>query len=595
MLPEILFKVRAMVLIAVALGVWWGWLLDQLKPVHRLIAGLIRLLLMLCFVLVAAVFFHSIYAQYAGDWTFWTVRLFNFVTAPAQFWPILGFLAGWFGYRRRRDIDEFVFSPARPSPSGAAKDDLAGDTAPLEPVKSKKTAAQGLLARIAGLPLLGALILIAVLIFLGPELRSRLESLKFGDVEARFVAATQYSLRTTFTGFAPNIPIGESSSGLESYLEIDGRIQKEIMKRHVTADRDPVSEHKRLVKFHKEIVFPFADAMSCYIRTFARSDIELQRKSIRLALAWKEFSTQLAGPAAQRMMTRKDFVDRVNDTLALAREYAQAVSEKSPCWRAVPPDTPPVEEYWNHVSELFSSGYVIAFVANLIASTHDYEQPVEYLDTMAIFLDKSPVQRLGQVHFYLQRAAAKDYARWYPHDAASDLRHARSIIEELIGIVTGSAGADRQLILHLRHDRAATLNTEIFSTVRVSFEGYRLSPDQIAALEAAAAELLKWIKQYSPKALGDDPDQVFAGPTVNLIATAYDTLAVGEVAVGDSKGDRSKDRCARILEYLAKSKDLFQWWSQLRIQRGLDRPSDYRSTFRTLDAHHQLYASFCNQ
>jgi hypothetical protein len=590
-----LFRIRAMVLIAVALGIWWGWLLDQLKPVRRTIAGLFRFLLMFCFVLVASVFLHSIYAQYAGDWSFWTVRLFNFITAPAQIWPILGFLAGWFGYRRRRDIDEFIFSPARQSPSGAAKDESAGDAAALEPTKSRKTAAQGVLARLAGVPLLGALILIVVLIFLGPDLRSRLELLKFGDVEARFVAATQYSLRTTFTGFAPNIPIDESSSGLEQHLEIHGRIQKAILRPHVTAERDALGEHERVVRFHKEIAFPFADTMSCYIRTFARSDFELQRKSIKLALAWREFSNQLAGSAARRMMLRNDFVDRVNDTLALAREYAQAVPKQSPCWRDVPPETPPVEEYWNHVSELFSSGYVIAFVANLIASTHNHEQSVEYLDTMAMLLDKSPAQRLGQVHFYLQRAAAKDYARWYPHDAAYDLRHARRIIEELTGLVTGSAGVDRQVILHLANDRAGTLNIEIFSTVRLSFEGYRLSPDQIAALEAAAAELLKWIKQYSPTALGDDPDQGFAGPTVNLIATAYDTLAVGEIAVGDAKGDRSKDRCARILEYLAASKDLFQWWSQLRIQRGKDRPSDYRSTFRTLDAHHQLYASFCNQ
>ena len=578
----------AMVLIAIGLGIWHGWVIEQLNPRGKPIGCVLRSVLSLAFLFVALVFFHSLYARYTGHWTCWTVRLFNFLAAPAQLWPIIGFVAGWLGFRRRGAIAELL-APAPPP-------EQTGGETPSEEPKPKKAAAAGLLAGFVGLPLAGVLTVIAVLIFLGPELRSRLESLKFGDIEARFIAAAQKSLQTMFPGFVHNIPIAESGSGLKSQLELNGLILEEIMKRVGTADvdRDAIrAEHKRVVDFHIAVIFPFADAMSCYLKTFSQRDFDLQRKAIKLALEWKDSSIRWAGRA--RSMPDPDFARQVAETSDLGRAYAEAAAKSSVCVAPQPRPTPATGRFDDALPALFSNGYVIAFVANLIASTHDYEQAVEYFNAMAGALDKHPTQRPGQMHFYVKRAAAKDYARWYPRDAGADLRHARSIADDLIVTVTGSAGVDRRLALHLGKERANNLNTEVFSTVRDWHEGYRLSPDQIGLFEEAAAELQKWIKQHSPKALGDDPADDIAAHTVHLIATAYDTLALSEIAIGDFKADRSKDRCARILDHLAKSKDLFQWWSQVRIRRNLATESDYRSHFRTIDAHYQLYGSFCGQ
>jgi hypothetical protein len=572
-----------MVLIAIALGVWWGWLVEPIRlavscrTVCRILAGL-------ALAAVAVTFAHAVYSHSAGNWTSWTVRLFAFVTAPPQLWPIVGFLAGWLGYARRRQLSDLI-NPAAPRQPRKSPQDEQPD----------KSAGGGLLGKIVGLPLLGVLVIVALLFFIGPELRSRLELLKFGDVEARFVAAAQKSLQTTFTAFAPNAPISESNSESKSQLEIDRLLQEEIMKRLGTAANDRVAiqaDHERVMKFHADIIFPFADAISCYLKTFAQQDTDLRRRATRLALAWKEFSIKATGaPWPARDL---EFSSHIAETFALAQNYAESASGSPSCTPPQLQQAPSGDRFKDDLPALFANASVIAFVANLIASTHDYEQAVEYFNRMASVVDRRPTGRHGQMHFYLKRAAAKDYARWYPRDARSDLRHARGIAEELIGIVTPSVGIDRRLLLYLEKERAGVLNTEIFSTVRDWHEGYRLTRDEIDALEASAAELQKWSRQHSARALGEDPDEVIVAPTVHLIAVAHDTLAVAEIALGESKGDRSKDRCARILDHLAKSKDLFQWWSQVRIKRGRANESNYRSHFRTIDVHYQLYASVCN-
>ena len=590
-----------MVLVAIGLGVLFGWLHEvwcrrlhqQLRPAGARVGLLPRLFSTLAFLVVAALFGYALYAQYVENWTHWTVRLFDFVTAPAQLWCIIGFLAGWLGYRYRTAL--FGTSPRAHATENA--DAGMGDEL-VPPQQNKAGQASGLLGKLTGLPLLGALAFVVVLSILGPELRARLESFRFGDIEARFAAAKQSSLRTTLAQFAPGPPMGGSTSALKKQFEMNSRVREVIVNHLVLSDANRAATRAadaRAAAFHDAVVFPLADAMACYMSTYTQPEAQLRSKSIKLALGWKDFSTKLAGDPAQDAVQAAEFAKRVNETFVLAQDYARAARELPSCRGAtVPEQAPNPAQFQGSLAELFSNGFVITFVGNLIASTHDRAQEVEYLDAMAGRLDQSTVASAGQIRFYLERTTAKGYAGWYPRNADGDLQQARAISDELVKTVTPSAGAYERLVLYVGQQRAFILNMEVFSSVHDWHEGYRLSPHQMARLEEGMGELRKWIRQFSPKALGRDPDEVVVAPTINLIATAYDTLAMAEIVVGESKSDRSKDSCARIADDLATAQDLYQWWAQVRVRRGKDQLSDYRTVFRTIDAHHVLYTSFCN-
>jgi hypothetical protein len=70
-------------------------------------------------------------------------------------------------------------------------------------------------------------------------------------------------------------------------------------------------------------------------------------------------------------------------------------------------------------------------------------------------------------------------------------------------------------------------------------------------------------------------------------------LAMSDIVIGESKNDRSKDRCARVFDRLATAESIFRRWSQLRIRRSQSTESEYSSIFRTIDAHRELYESIC--
>src|SRR5262249_35831867 len=141
---------------------------------------------------------------------------------------------------------------------------------------------------------------------------------------------------------------------------------------------------------------------------------------------------------------------------------------------------------------------------------------------------------------------------------------------------------------YLRNTRAGFLNMEIFSRFHEWLEGHRLSPSDIETLEALSGEFMAWLQTQSPTALADNIDDWMAPSAIHLAATGYDTLAMNDIVIGQSKNDLSRDRCARILERLATSRNIFEFWSPIYVRSGKGSYSTFRGIFRTLDAHRDL-------
>jgi len=605
-----------MLLLAFLLGLWFGWIVEtfgrQLKKERKqplLSSNLSISIVSAVFAMAAGVFIYAFVARKMGAWDSWAIRVVNYMAEPDQVWPMLAFLGGWLGFHYRRPLGAFVTSLFVHSSSHSrneARVRSKNSDSKINVAESVK--AREWLTAAGGLPIIAAVVAILALLFFGSDLRSRLESLKFAGVEARFLAAaSQHSMRNTFyeAGFLPIAMIAESGSNLKINLEINGRIQERIIDRFKFAETSPltvVARRKLIERFHDTISIPFADAVSCYGRL---SGTDIQYKAIKVARAWSGLSETIAGRAvgqefqieAIREKFAKEFGPKFEKVVADTLDLASSIQNESGCESFLSKSPSQLAEpFEGYLPQLFSDGYVIVFVASLIASTQNYDPAIEYLNRMGGFLAKDVTEEMGQAYFYLKRAAVKQYAHWFPRDGASDLERVREIIEGVLVTVTDpktSAGnIDKQAVAYLNLEKARALNSEIFALVSDWQEGHRLSGSEIDLLDRLSDELQKWFRSRSPTVLADDIKDPMTTPTIELIATAYDTLAMSDIATSDSRQKRTKDRCPLIRERLILSKNLFQWWLPKRQPPAAD--SFYRSIIKTIDTHYELYDSFCN-
>src|SRR6266508_557939 len=142
-----------MVLAFFVVGLWFGWLVEtyrRLRPKAQDESDSVtpkQIIAALAFVIVAGALVHSLLAAHLRIWDSPTIRIVNFITAPAHLWAAGAFVVGWLSYRQRKLIAAYLRSLLVKPPAWLT--------------------AGGALAIVAGL------IVVVALIVLGPEFYSR--------------------------------------------------------------------------------------------------------------------------------------------------------------------------------------------------------------------------------------------------------------------------------------------------------------------------------------------------------------------------------------------------------------------------------------
>ncbi len=604
-----------MLLAAFALGLWFGWLAEIFRREHgsqlrRLSQSTLFLAVLgAAFVVGACLLVFSLLAQHLGIWDSLALRFVNFVTARAQVGAITAFIAGWLCYRKRPAIFAFLRLRDADTPTPHRGRDRSDD----EKKSSSETSAGTTFTRTARLLILGAAMVFVGILYFIPELKTRLQSLKFGDVEARFVSATQNSARMSSpdTGFLTPTMINESRSRrLAEELKVVDRIRQAIAASRSIPPDVATAEGKLTNHFYRKVGFPAAEAVACYLSVSSLVKENLRVDANAVARKWIKFSTDVYATDAKtqnRVLTDTEIDERfkqvVDSTFALIKSIENVIpktdrsSEWSECKNvssAVPSQSR--DPFKGNVSELMSHGYVISFVGGLAASVVGYQESVQYLNQMGLFLNKGETQLPEQMYFYAKRDEAKGFARWYPPDELSDLSQARDLAARIMATLRLSTSkSDSRIISFVATRQANITNSELYFLAHHWEVGNRLSPDEIDSLEGLSKELQTWLNSQSVTALADqlrgDPliDDPLIGDRLNLVAGGLDTVVLAEFAIGELRQDRNDDRCGRIAGWLARSRRAFE----LGQEKGVKTKPEYRAVFRTLDAHYEMYRSIC--
>lgn len=595
-----------MLLAAFALGLWFGWLIEAfrkkyLSESYPFVQSTLSLAVLgAAFVLGALLIVYSLLARYLGILDSRALRLVDFVTAPAQLWAIIAFMAGWLGYRKRLALARFFSASSSAAPDVAPPDDV-GSHGRSAPATGASTFT--IIPGTARLFISGIAILIVGILYFVPDLRTRLQSLKFGEVEARFVTATQTSIRDQKfpdIGFESSTMIFGVRSTLENELKIVRNIGPKLAAGLSNSTIQPGQTDGRLTfDFYQQIAFPTADAVACYLSVYSRVKTDLRPAIANVARRWIEFSRTAVAkppttkPAKEEATPEFDPVRSATSDLLTAINAAVATSSGAPKSKCNKETYSLGEQSIDkkYMPELFTHGYVISFIASLAASALSNEQSVEYMNDMAPFLNAEEVELYEQLFFYMKRDEAKTLAGWYPPDHVEDLSRARELADQIIvKLRRPGSDADLQMISHISTQRASIINSELYELAHRWAEGRSFSPEEIESLEGLSKDLQIWLNAQSLTSLADKKDEPMTRWRFAVVAGAYDTIALGQFAIGDLRQDRA-DRCGRILHWLIKARNASERAGKLQI---LER-SELRSVFRTLDAHDDMYRNICTR
>lgn len=289
-----------------------------------------------------------------------------------------------------------------------------------------------------------------------------------------------------------------------------------------------------------------------------------------------------------------------------------------------------VETLEPHLTDIPAYGFAVAFVSDLELLTTTPERDLEFLENIAPYVDNKPHTLIAQAHFFFKRARAKLAAHVRAKDTIEDLRQARSLVNDIISIThaeyvareseakaitpnakvasnDSSVKPDNltRILSHYCFVSAVFVNQWLSSMIEDWLQGWRLSPQQLEDLEGLPLggqglplgglpyELSEWANTHPVNALliqvendSKEPDESKKDLTAVLriltIASVYDTLAMREIAVGVTRNDLTKDRCARISALLAQSRDILNKLHQIEY-------------LKITDAHYSVYESVCSQ
>ena len=486
---------------------------------------------------------------------------------------------------------------------------------------------------------------VAILALISPETLFRLQSVKVGEVEAKFAAATEQTLRTY-----SDVRLQDTNTILGRWSEIGARLKTTIQPlqdllanpagRQLRQDR-----HRKAADFLDKVARPLATAMACFTNEFRVRETNVQHRAVILANNWAHLVIELV--RAPKMRAQNESSARGIDAtihIPAIESPEQTIIRLAHDAAAIPDDTadelrawkfvgyvaesdelietidrilrdkdsgcdwgskrawqhPPIPDYaprdlrlysLNDLKEIFSDGYVLSFVADLLSLTHGFDRAASLMTQVNDdgFIAIGPDDMPAELYFYFRLASAKYNSSWQPRTAKYDLDGALGIANKLIAAISESSLSNKKEILtYYQSFRAGILNNRIYYPVGEWLEGHPVDVDDIPALQEAAAELKKWVdKQSLIELRGQDATSRLS---IMLLPSALDTLATYEIMMGETRKDRCKERCERIDVDLIRSLEMLD---DLLALKKID-PSSYRVTTRVRAAHRSIYRSICS-
>lgn len=622
-----------MVLIAIVLGVgfaWlvettWVWFLDRLgsepwrdwaRAIRNFAGYLLVLGLVPTAIYIVACDFYGRYV--AADLASQSIWIDFFVTLPSSLSALIGFAIGAAIFWLRRKIKKFygdaiaaVRSPqqeARGAPQPAAARRSA------QPHDGGAKAAYSWLTGIVGIAAVTMLAIITLVIFF-PEVLTRVESIKVAGIEARFASSASNSIR--ITAQAETSPSGATFniggwSGVEKTLkEIVEPVRLIFL---ADAKASPEQSNKSQAKkeqvqnFLKAVAVPLAEAVGCYSKDFPNvRDTIMQGRIAPIASDWARFAIRVLqdktlsdqdGELAFNQLIKDlyETVDFVNADL-MKRQSRCGLSSKDELYAATAVDRKLMDGMAKNLPEIFSNGYVIAYIANMIMFTQTPGQAIEFMNSVELYLDPDDDAATGRYNFYYRRADARYYSdSWSVKEWRSDVTRAKALANK---IAKAGAGPGKSAIVPSaeRLERyylalvARTNNSLVYGDVRYWLEGHRISPLALADAKKLIEELEEWLRAQSYTALLNNKAEFGALSRVISIANIYDTLALYELMVGATRSELTKDRCAKGWALLNASKDVWDALVPKLIEMGAQ--SAHRGAIKIYEAHASLYQNAC--
>ena len=504
-----------MVLIAIALGVVFAWLVEaagiwvhgklgeNARRRFRAVGNWIGYLLALClFVGVASVLVHGLHGRYNGHLESWTVRALYFATVPQLLGVALGFAGGaaafWLRKRLRRFGSDLaaVFKrdrhagPApgdsRKQPGGHANGGTNGG--PKEPYPW--------LTGIVGIAAVTLVAIVTLVVFF-PELLMRVESIKVAGVEARFATAANQSVRIAVQA---GIEAQSTNDVLNKWAAFDrsntiGPAQGLVNERwspRQQGERDAAEEiWTSGDHFFEGIAKPLATLIRCYSREFEIRDTEAQHRAVKIANEW-----------GRVFVTGNDqrLENAVSETYALMVRLDKDIESsgircdelKSRQWMRNGEARKVIDRLKPQVARFTTNGYAIAFVAHVYVLTHRPAAVATFMDRMVDRVDKRRGTLMAQLYFYMSKSEAKFAARAPVPETNEDLKQALKLTDEVLAIAkdkkkdtkASAAGAELDLLAeNFTIQRIEIINNQLYNLIVEWLQGRRLLPLEMLEFE----------------------------------------------------------------------------------------------------------------
>jgi hypothetical protein len=630
MITQSAFGVGGMALVAAVLGATLAWLLEAglawlrqqvSRRARRRIGAFFNVLgyaaVLYAFVFISSIFVRGIYSRNTGNISAWSVRALDLILLPNTLGTVVAFALGVVLYRVRKkagtfisDFASFLFlrrGPAATTPSASGSEITASVAAARDTYPW--------LTSIVGIAAVSLVAIVTLIIFF-PEVLTRVELIKVGGVEARFAAAASRSVQTNTASHSSR---PELKLSLSQWLLIDSTfanliipVQQAFLQRSKASQEDAarrVQATEWAQKFLNAVAVPIAKVMDCYSTDHSdKESTDVRNKITEIAHDWARFAAHVSEMDPQKRreefeahwLALESFVEPLNDLFS-RRSTCGFSPENATCAR----DQRPNAEYFarlekdldvihmgQHLSEIFSNGYVIIFIADMVLAAGAPNQALDFLNAVEEHLDKSDETSTGQFNFYYTRSTAQFLSQSPELPAMiSDIKQARARAEKIAEAVN-SSGKRRCPSSKIALEQyycaliAETDNDLIFAYVSRWLEGHRPSPLELSEMEKLAKKLSRWLEDESYTALLPKSGEINPLRRGLIAANAYDTLALYELMVGSVQPDLTKERCVRVASLLADEKNL---WEELRPQLG----GAYRGAVDVYLAHEDLYINAC--
>jgi hypothetical protein len=595
-------------LIAFLLGAIFAWLAesgwelsdDEIKAAIRVIG---YIFIVPVFVAAAIVFFIGLYGRLAGYREWWPVQAVDLATFPDIAGTILGIAAGafvvWQRARLKRLCQRLLLAII--PPPGAADPGATNGR-------------EGASPWVVGAAALSAISLVAILVavIFFPEITGRVSSIKIAGVEAQFATSTAHSARVAIQGDKSR---SSNRYILNQWTGIDQTLNRftvpALAKVIAKSDSDVRLELRPIRDFLDAFAVPLSSVMSCFSGDFNPRSTFVQAEAAPVANEWERMTIEVLGKEhlTEEFSALKSHHEKVvrlvDDSLWANHSHCGPLSTddtypaKSHRWNqayfATDAYRSQVKDVAEHLPQVLSNGYTIAFIANLLMLTASPDEAVRFMNAVGGRLDHNNNAIAGEYNFYSARARAKwQLDDWMLDDWIPDLKSARLLAEQIADTVKKSdpsASAEPLGIeSHYRMLAADDMNSLIYGYVRDWLQGRHSAPLELVEPTSWAKQLSDWLDAQSLGALltnsKDDPEAF--GRLIYMV-NSYDTLGMYELLASQSETEPSKTHCERGLAFLNASRNLLE--KLYVFEQGYG--DSYRAELALHEAHINIYQSVC--